>query len=195
MPSNPGTGGGSPDELLRLALAGDEDAAKRLYEQSKERFVRLARKRGPDLAEDQHEEVVQEMWQLVGQRGLHAFVSSGASAQAYLSQVHRNAVESVRAAYRPAGTRSRFSDTNDQVGAVPLDMDVNQLEDVSLWSFPYPSIDFGIDLERFMAKVEPAVVRALTLILAEGSTISEAAAEVGLTRQTLSRRMHSMAAA
>jgi hypothetical protein len=60
---------------------------------------------------------------------------------------------------------------------------------------PEHRIDFGIDLERFMAKVEPAVVRALTLILAEGSTISEAAAEVGLTRQTLSRRMHSMAAA
>src|SRR5690348_14137428 len=106
----PDDGGGAPtvEELLRKSFAGDDTAASKLYDLLLDELLALSRTRGPDLAEDLHEEVVQETWTLVFVRGLDAFESADASAEAYISMVHRNGVESVRAAYRSPGTRSRF---------------------------------------------------------------------------------------
>lgn len=203
------------DGLLTLAFTGDEVAATRLFEQYSRWLLRLSRRRAPDLPNDLHEEVVQEMWSLVFSRGLAACLAAHTSADAYLTQVHRNAVESVRAAYRPAGSRSRYVRVSDsEAVANPLShgdrtseptaarhshlgyeqqASGDGVEDQSMWSNTYARVDFQMDLERLVGTVDDDLGRAITLITTDGSSITEAATRVGMSRQTLSRKLHQLA--
>ena len=208
-----------PDRQLRLALGGDENAAKFLYDKYKPHFVRLARKRAPDLAEDLWEEAFNEMWLLVFKRGVSAFESSGTTAEVYLTQVHRNAVESVRAAYRSPGTRSRAMEPTFATGAEdqtrlqrdadslePVDetdawfapdriRDVDEFADASNWSNRYEYLDRKMDIERLVSRQrDPLVRKALGIMMGNGTTISETADILSTTRQTLGRRLQAIAA-
>jgi DNA-directed RNA polymerase specialized sigma24 family protein len=171
-------------------LGGDDRLASRVYNQSLSRLTRLARRHAPDLPLDLHEEIVQETWQLVLARGKESFIAAAVEPEAYLSQVLRNAVEGVRSNNRPAGTASRSHPADVREAIVDEQPEkADSWESERQFKSEERAMEIRLDIELFAAKAQPPVAAALTAMLIRGLTMTEAACDVGLTRQTLGRRL------
>jgi DNA-directed RNA polymerase specialized sigma24 family protein len=191
------TGGESPvtaSELLAV-LAGDIAIARVVYERSLPTLRRLARRHAPTLPGDLHLEIVQETWHLVVARHDEALLCSGIEGAAYLAMVLRNAVEIVKSKDRPAGTRSRAAAGAVREKVVELAIGAEVAESSRRFEVEDRARQIRLDVERFMGNVEPPVKAAVKLMLDQGMTMSNAAAEVGISRQTLGRRLRGLRSA
>jgi DNA-directed RNA polymerase specialized sigma24 family protein len=178
----------SASELL-AAITGSAATASKIYRRVFPRLRRLARRHAPSLPPDLHDEIVQETWLLVVRRGAEVFVDAGATADVYLAMVLRNAVEVVKANNRPAGTPSRPTPTKTAAVAVDLDNGVENGASMAQFRSERIETEIRLDIALFAAKAEPQVARALALMLDDGLPISSAASGVGMSRQTLYRRL------
>jgi hypothetical protein len=180
--STGGTNHSAPKSQLHRALLGDEAAQRQIYESTRRKLVSVSRRRAPELPRDLQEEIVGETWSLIYARGAIALLAANCSDDAYITQVHRNAVESVRAMYRPPLTRSRGGKWK---ASQPV-----EIESVSDKRDAYAEIDVAVDLRLKVSTMEAPVRAALLLLAENGLTISAAAQAVGVSRQLLSRRIH-----
>src|SRR5262249_8970153 len=119
----------------------------------------------------------------------------GVEASAYLAMVLRNAIEFVRAKHRPAGSRSRESDAMANERVVPLDGGIEDTESRRRFEDEDRARQIRPDVERLIASAEPSVKAALGLMFNKGMTLTSAAAEVGMSRQTLGRRLQALRSA
>jgi len=102
----------TPEELLRLAARGDEQAFAALYDQLSPRVYGLARRvvRDPAQAEEVAQEALVEVW-----RTASRFDASKGSAAAWvLTIAHRRAVDRVRSAQAGADRERRVAAASNE---------------------------------------------------------------------------------
>jgi DNA-directed RNA polymerase specialized sigma24 family protein len=185
----------SSSDLL-AALGGDTATFSTIYKESLTHLTRQARRRAPSLSPDLHEEIVQETWQLAFARGQTTFKASGVEPGAYLAGVLRNAAEVVWSDNRPVGTRSRSKrDTlrweNDDIDAQGAD----DLQSADQFADHDRATTMRLDVQRFCKSAERPVADAVQLMLREGLSLTEASVAVGMSRQTLRRRLEGLRSA
>lgn len=176
-----------PCSLLACLLGDNSKRASEALAELRPRLRCRARRLAPYLRDDLLDDVIQELWCILIQRGGLSALKPGVEEEAFITMTLRNAIESVWAGHRPAGTRSRRQRRAPAEPAPDFDhvallvaASTNGIDDES---------NVRIDVERIYAKMGVDARRALKLMLAEGKTATEAASEVGLTRQTLARRL------
>ena len=176
-------------ELLSV-LSGDAVVSRSAYRRCLPFLIAQARQRAPSLPPDLHMEIVQETWRLALARRNELLLRAGeVSGAAYLATLLRNAVEIVKSGVRTAGSRSRGSrDSGDGV-VFALVEDADRLQSQDNFDSEDRAREIRLDVERFMESAEPSVRSAVTLMLYSGMTMTDAAAKVGLSRQSLGRRL------
>lgn len=175
--------------ILLAALEGDARAAKEAYERSLRLLTVLARRHAPWLSPDLHLEIVQETWQLFFARRDTALLSSGdVNGAAYLNTLLRNAVEAVKSKDRPPGTRSRRTGAERET-FVELAPGLENDESNRRFAIEQRGQQIRLDIERLMLDADEPVRAAVFLMLESGVTLSNAASLVGMSRQTLGRRL------
>jgi DNA-directed RNA polymerase specialized sigma24 family protein len=180
----------SPNDLLSIIEGWCLSATAETFNRTLPWLRRLARRRAPSLPADLHDEIVHETWQLVIARGYDSFVAAGVDADRYLATVLRNAVEVVKANYRPAGAKSR--DRSSVGAAVDFSEGAENWASKIWFEVEQAELELRLDLERIAASLGGPVATALALIVNEGMSVTDAAADVGMSRQTLSRRLISL---
>ena len=180
----------SSNDLIAVIERWSISAAAETFNRTLPWLRRLARRHAPSLPTDLHDEIVHETWQLVFARGSEAFLASEVDADRYLAMVLRNAVEVVRTSYRPAGTKSRGAPAVH--GAVEFSDGVENWASKIWFQVEQAEVDLRLDLERAAASLGGQVASALALMVNEGLSVTDAAAGVGMSRQTLSRRLISL---
>jgi DNA-directed RNA polymerase specialized sigma24 family protein len=211
-----------PPPVFAGFLQGDPMAARVVVETLGSLLRRWTRRAAPRLSRDLVDDVVQETWLIALRRGEARFRAAGCEVVPYLFGLFRNAIQSVRAAYRQAGTRSRHQgEIRDRqvprrlhhpiVGIEPWESD-DEIEahdwvegravsraELELIRDAAARIerrqDAMIDLSLLAGRSGPAVRDAIHLLCEEQITTGEAALRVGLTRQTLGRRLRELAPA
>lgn len=178
---------GADEQLLVNALRGDARAWSALVHRF-DRFLRAAiRRRAYHLPAYLVDDVLQEIWRAVSQRGLSAFVDANVRASSYLAGFVGDAGRRVHAAHRAAGCRTR----RDEALAFGRESDDRVIEAAAdpNWASTIAQVDARIDVERVARRATPPVVRAIHAMTDEGLSATEAAARVGVARSSLQRQL------
>jgi len=185
----------SDSALLKVAST-DPLAAAALQNRLLPILQRYARLRGWGLAPDLREEVVQQAWLGLMSRSNEAWLSGRVSRNVYIRGIVRDAAETIRSQYRAAGEESRPRNGRCKTTgcARPLDAKVD-LADVAGNGDVEQMIHARLELQSLFERATSEIRKALRLICDEGATLEVAAAAVGLTRRTLSRRLEYLRAA
>ena len=193
--------GDRDESVLVAALRGDDPAFRELEARFRLPLLSLARRWAPDIDRLLHEDIVQEIWSAVSARvneGRVSYDPDRESAIHFLSAFVPNAAQRVRSQQRPAGERSRSGKArNDSTANLsagwrwrkPESTDLADIEEKTPAPDEIACLDARIDIALTAARAEPNVALAITLIVASGATMSEAAKAVGLSPSTFSRRL------
>lgn len=192
------------DALLAAYLRGDDRAFDILEAHLRAPLNRLASRWTRGLAPDLQGEVLQEVWLAVSAvritHGATKYDPEGAPALKFVASFLPNAVQRVRAAYRPPGSRSRARRKDQAPNSIVTrstwePRNAVELEDVpspDSWDEAIDVTDARIDIERLVSNAEPDVASAVALVRNAGATPSEAAKAVGLSPTTFSRRLSAL---
>jgi hypothetical protein len=195
-----------PAALLAGFLAADPHACTQFPTQLGGRLRATAVRVAPDLyRRGRIDEVVQQAYELLVRRPAGHFDPSRGSAAAYMYQAVRLAVRDVRAQYPSPGatTRPRRGEDGEFVPADPpltLDHVVSAGEETVTLA---ETIVADADVEDLVLGVlgaralislipgeAPAWLRVAMALIADGYTVSEAAAKVGQSRFAVRRAMN-----
>jgi DNA-directed RNA polymerase specialized sigma24 family protein len=201
-----------PDEDLELAalltgfLAADPDARTKFPERMGGRLRATAGRIAPDLKQrDLIDDVVQQAYELLLRRPAGHFDPSRGSAAAYLHQIIRLAARDIRAQFAAPGTstRPRRDEGGEFVPTDPpltLDLVVGAGEEAVTMA---ETIVADVDVEDLVLGVfgaralldlvpdqAPTWLREVLALVANGHTVSEAAAEVGQSRFAVRRAIN-----
>ena len=197
--------------LVEAALTGRSrnhqrlgDAAKRYSRKITNRFCR-------DFPEDHHEEVFQQAFVELFTLGAEAL--AGTSGQALFRRAVFSAIRVVRSDYAAPGSRTRRPPKGlpleharvaaEDIGRIA---DAGTVERCTVADGDLETIDFDlfesaaaaagvrhsedkVELEWALRSAPPPVAAALRLLCIRGETLSFAAAEVGVSRFSLSRKL------
>lgn len=189
----------SESARLAFALTGDPSARHWAYGRYRGLLVIMARDFGPDLVSmNLREDILQETWLLFYQRANWTRMT-GVSPEAYLRGLVRDAVKSLRAQYRPSGARSRPEYKSIQseakyYGNLTVELDVDAIPDLDRAEQEEKALDGRLDLTLRLARAESQVQDAASR-MRRGENLCAAAVAVGMTRQTLTRKLRSLASA
>jgi hypothetical protein len=171
------------------------------------RSVAHTRRRAPDLAEDLHEEVVDETWTIICCSPGLKYDPARGSVWKFLVGRLMNAIKTIRAVYRPVGSRTRSIPrrrsakvaANEMPAEMSLDSGTTAQAEVINSAVIEKSVEQAERIEKSVEAVSlieaaPADIRpALELIYQEGSGVAEAAQALGISRFTLRRRLDEFA--
>lgn len=175
----------SDDELYQLALT-DERQWGAILARLRPLLLRIARRRLPDLADDLHEEFIQEVWVGIleeSQRG-----GGGRLFHVVLNGAVSSAINRIRSAYRQPGKRSR--DRSTSRSSVPLEAALTAPDEAA--DREVNRLEAKLTLQRYLATADPRSRKMVALMIGEDLNCAEAARRAEVPRTTLVRALHAL---
>lgn len=188
------------EDVTGRALAGDEVAAQLLFNEFHPFLMNCARRRAPDLPDDLHEDVAQEVW-------LEYYAADGASPafpsmpvkEALLGHLG-HAVDRVRAGSRAPGERSRRRSTHAQASpsgglsqrGMPVAAPVDELPDERS-ELDYLRAEARVDASLVVRSLPKDVQPVIRLMLYRDLSIAEAARSARVQRLRATRELSRVA--
>jgi hypothetical protein len=198
--------------LVEAALTGRPYNQPRFGDQAKRYARKITNRFCRDFPEDRHEEVASQAVAELLAMGEAAL--AGTNGQALYRRAVFTAMRVVRSNYAAPGQRTRKAAKHappqperiaaEDIGTIAdskaIDrctvgegegayLDLDLLESRAAAAAMHHAED-KLDLDRSLSRAPPEVAQALRLVCIDGGSLSQAAAEVGLSRFVLSRRMN-----
>lgn len=184
------------EQILHSALRNEPKAWEALCKRFGSLVRTISRRRAPDLPDDLHSEVAQEVWIALANRRPEHFRTSGKSAARYVAAHVPNAIQRIRSDYRepqqPARRQRRAASKQTSELGAPLVPSIEYIVD-SRWVRDLAHTDASIDLDRIAHRAPSTVRQALYAIRNEGMSFIAAAHAVGIDRMTLLRQLRRLA--
>lgn len=179
-----------PDlELLRAALAGCDVSAAQLERRHAKYLLRIVRRHAPSLSPELRGDVVQEAWLALFRKASIPQKLQAIPFRVFMVGLIRDGIKVVRTNNRPPGVPSRPGRIEakasnggniDRIGERGVKDPVDPAS---------PDLDLVLDIERLADRADRQVRDAIRLMAELQLSVAEAAMVVGISRQTLSRRL------
>ena len=181
------------DSLLIGFLAGDPSSRETLPQAISDVVRRFTGKLAPDLPRDERDEVLGQVFVALLSMAPNAYDRERGSARAFIWGVVQNAVQQIRAAYvspgRPTRNRGRSAELHLPVRAIHEFEEHEQHELLGDTPDPVAAVEVRCDAAAMMRKAPAMVAEALRRIHLADELIEDVAADLGLSRHALRRRI------
>jgi len=182
--------------LLEQFLAGDERARDQFPRAARPYLLKVARRLAPELPDEiQQEAVNQSLLNLTLQKPSNYNPIRG-TAKTFLKFMLTSALRQVRASYTPPGRMTRLRGRKDSKSEASVAVSyVSSLDDIN--EADMPAIDGGItaaearhDVLAILRYAPAHVATTLDRVYLQEHVLNDVAAELGLSRYTLSRQVN-----
>jgi hypothetical protein len=189
-------------DILLAALNGEPKAWEALIARFHPYLDRAIRNRFRGYTDEDASEVEQEVLHQLSRQPAAAFDPATTTAGRFIAGFISNGIKPVRAAYRPAGQRSRTAKPahpsperhNHRWYIRPLEAAVVERTSDPRAEAMAAAVDARLQLQLLAQVAEPDVAHAMVLMTEWDLTVEEGGAAVGLRRLTFRRRLRDLPA-
>lgn len=189
-------------DILLAALRGEPRAWEDLIARFHPYLDRSIRNRFRGYTDEDASEVEQEVLHQLSGLPIGAFDPAITTARRFIAGFISNGIKPVRAAYRPAGQRSRAARSarpqperqKHRWYIQPLESTAVELSSDPRADAMAAAVDARLELQLLATVATPEVNTAMFLMTERGLTVGEAALAIGLRRLTLRRRLRDLPA-
>lgn len=182
------------DALISAVLA-KEPYDPREFDRQARRYGRaVVRAMAPELPGDRQDEVVNEGIVCLLTAGLDGWRESGRDATPFFYACLRQGLRQVRASYAPPGVKTRRPTRAERLAAKPVVPARCRIASLEAQPDPaaeaaFADVEHQHDAAEILARAPESVGRALRLLCFDDLDHKDVAAELGLSRQALYRRL------
>jgi DNA-directed RNA polymerase specialized sigma24 family protein len=186
------------DALILAVLTKDPFDPREFDRQARRYGGTVLRAIAPDLPEDRHDEVVNEAVVCLLTSGLEGWRASGRDATPFFYACLRQGLRQVRANYAPPGVKTRRPTQAERKAAKPIVASKRPILPPEAHPDPsaaaaFAEVEHQRDAAEILARAPEMVGRALRLLCFDDLEHKDVAAELGLSRQALYRRLDKFA--